>query len=193
MIPIPAHRGASSRDDPVGGAGSGVPRVRLVTAGSGGPVPRPPGTTTWPRGARCTEPEAMPEKEARDPAQNRHGGAPRGARPASWDAGTPLGARPAASWQANRCRCTGAPVGAPPTPHRGGKSFKPRAQSRRGNKGARVASTRIRRLGRASIRAFTPVCAGYAETQRFAAPPVVVGSRKNSTQPTAIRYSHCRV
>ena len=30
--------------------------------------PRPPGTTTWPREARCTDPEAMPEMEARDPA-----------------------------------------------------------------------------------------------------------------------------
>src|SRR4051795_12867728 len=69
-----------------GGAGSGVLRPRLVTAGSGGPGPRPPGTTTWLRGARCTDPEAMPEMEARPPAKNRHGGAPRGERPASWDA-----------------------------------------------------------------------------------------------------------
>src|SRR5713226_654196 len=52
----------------------------------GGPGPRPPGTRTWPRGARATDPEAMPETEARPPAQNRHGGAPRGARP-------PLGTR----------------------------------------------------------------------------------------------------
>src|SRR5262249_42077005 len=36
--------------------------------------------TTWLRGARCTDPEEMPEKEARPPAQNRHGGAPRGER-----------------------------------------------------------------------------------------------------------------
>src|SRR5262245_11702135 len=35
---------------------------------------------TWLRGARCTDPEEMPEKEARPPAQNRHGGAPRGER-----------------------------------------------------------------------------------------------------------------
>src|SRR3954471_11815205 len=35
MICILAHGGASSRDDPVGGAGSGVLRPRLVTAGSG--------------------------------------------------------------------------------------------------------------------------------------------------------------
>ena len=38
---ILAHGGASSRDDPVGGAGSGVLRPRLVTAGSGGPGHRP--------------------------------------------------------------------------------------------------------------------------------------------------------
>src|SRR4051812_811263 len=69
-----------------GGAGSGVLRPRLVTAGSGGPGHRPPGKTTWLRGARCTDPEAMPEMEARPPAENRHGGAPRGERPASWDA-----------------------------------------------------------------------------------------------------------
>src|SRR5262245_45970282 len=35
---------------------------------------------TWLRGARCTDPEEMPEKEARPPTQNRHGGAPRGER-----------------------------------------------------------------------------------------------------------------
>ena len=47
--------------------------------------------TTWLRGARCTDPEAMPEMEARPPAENRHGGAPRGERPASWDAPHPAG------------------------------------------------------------------------------------------------------
>jgi hypothetical protein len=73
-------RGVSG-DDPEGGAGSGVLRLRLVTAGSGGPGHRPPGIRTWLRGARCTDPEAMPEMEARPPAKNRHGGAPRGARP----------------------------------------------------------------------------------------------------------------
>src|SRR3954452_20872164 len=50
-IPILAHGGASSRDDPEGRAGSGVLRPRLVTAGSGGPGHRPPGMTTWLRGA----------------------------------------------------------------------------------------------------------------------------------------------
>src|SRR6476620_319585 len=69
-----------------GGAGSGVLRPRLVTAGSGGPGHRPPGIMTWLRGVRCTDPEAMPEMKARPPAENRHGGAPRGERPASWDA-----------------------------------------------------------------------------------------------------------
>src|SRR3954462_8477882 len=77
---------ASSGDGPEGGARSGVLRPRLVTAGSGGPGHRPPGMMTWLRGARCTDPEAMPEMEARPPAENRHGGAPRGERPASWDA-----------------------------------------------------------------------------------------------------------
>src|SRR3954468_15343480 len=69
-----------------GGAGSGVLRPRLVTAGSGGPGHRPPGMMTWLRGARCTDSEAMPAMEARAPDENRHGGAPRGERPASWDA-----------------------------------------------------------------------------------------------------------
>src|SRR4029078_5900963 len=65
-----------------GGAGRGVLRPRLVTAGSGGPGHRPPGCEEL----RCTDPEAMPGMEARPPAENRHGGAPRGERPGSWDA-----------------------------------------------------------------------------------------------------------
>jgi hypothetical protein len=52
-IPSLAHRGASSGGDPEGGARRGVLRRRLVTVASGGPGPRPPGTTTWLRGARC--------------------------------------------------------------------------------------------------------------------------------------------
>src|SRR6476646_7062961 len=78
-------RGVSG-DDPEGGARSGVLRPRLGTADSGGPGHRPPGMMTWLRGARCTDPEEMPEMEARPPAENRHGGAPRGERPASRDA-----------------------------------------------------------------------------------------------------------
>src|SRR4051795_7945697 len=101
-----------------GGAGSGVLRPRLVTAGSGGPGHRPPGTTTWLRGARCTDPEAMPEMEARPPAENRHGGAPRGERPASWDAPHSAGCGSVASHK--RDKRNSAPVGAPPTPLRVG-------------------------------------------------------------------------
>src|SRR4051812_12824596 len=100
-----------------GGAGSGVLGPRLVPAGSGGPGHRPPGTTTWLRGARCTDPEAMSEMEARPPAKNRHGGAPRGERPASWDA--PRLTRADQSRLANATTTNiSAPVGAPPTPPR---------------------------------------------------------------------------
>src|SRR5262245_1272625 len=61
----------------------------------GGSGPRPPGTMTWLRGACCTDPEEMPEKEARPLAQNRHGGAPRGER-------VPLDARRASPGTARR-------------------------------------------------------------------------------------------
>src|SRR5262249_32214939 len=71
---LKAERGVAS-----GGGGS-------QPLAPGGPGPRPSGTTTWLRGARCTDPEAMPETEARPRVKTRHGGAPRGERPASWDA-----------------------------------------------------------------------------------------------------------
>src|SRR6476469_5856860 len=109
--------GPSSRDDPEGGAGSGVLRLRLVTADSGGPGHRPPGIRTWLRGARCTDPEAMPEMEARPPAENRHGGAPRGELPASWYAPHPAGCGSVAPHQ--RDIRTSAPVGAPSAPRSG--------------------------------------------------------------------------
>src|SRR5215510_2683934 len=106
-------------------------RNRLAPGGSG---PRPPGTTTWLRGARCTDPEEMPEKEARPPAQNRHGGAPRGER-------VPLDARRASlgvDRRAPKRATTGlAPFGAPLAPHGadGKKRDKqnPGAATRRGN------------------------------------------------------------
>src|SRR5262245_30367556 len=97
---ILAHLRGRLRRRAEGGAGSGVLRSRLVTVGPGRPGTRPPGTTTWLRGARCTDPEEMPEKEARPPAQNRHGGAPRGER-------VPLDARrasPGADRRASRAR-----------------------------------------------------------------------------------------
>src|SRR5205809_1891664 len=69
------------------GARRGVPRRRLVTAAPGGTGPRPPGTTTRTRGARCDrsgsnsgEGSAGPEPKI---ATVR---APGGGRPALWDA-----------------------------------------------------------------------------------------------------------
>jgi hypothetical protein len=80
---ILAHLRGCLRRRAEGGAGSGVLRPRLVTKAPGGSGPRPPGTTTRLRGARCTNPEEMPEMEARPPTENRRGGAPkRRARPA---------------------------------------------------------------------------------------------------------------
>src|SRR5947208_9148560 len=78
---------ACSRDDPECGARRGVLRRRLVTV-------RPGRCGTPPsrhydlaaRSSLCGS-CVMRETEARGPsAQNRHGGAPRGERPATWDA-----------------------------------------------------------------------------------------------------------
>src|SRR5262249_50962479 len=105
-------RGVSG-DDPEGGAGSGVLRRRLVTARLG---TRPPGTTTWLRGARCTDPKATARRcrtagaegdgsaaprpttatvERREASVPRHGtqGASLGAWPAALRAG-PTGVPP---------------------------------------------------------------------------------------------------
>src|SRR5215510_4007388 len=106
----------------------------------------------WPREAReaarqalrpgCEELAArirvMPETEARPRVKNRHGGAPRGERPASWDA------RRLARRLAYRVmiRPTGVPpstrtfLGAPPTPRFGVSEARmqtPDAKTRRGN------------------------------------------------------------
>jgi hypothetical protein len=65
----------------------------------------------------------IPQTEARPPAKNRHGGAPKGARPASWDAGRFASARTCRVMvRPTGCRCTRAPLGAPPT-LRGGNRF----------------------------------------------------------------------
>ena len=55
--------------------------------------------------------------EARPPAENRHGGAPRGERPASWDAPHPAGCGVVAPHP--RDNRHSAPVGAPPAPRSG--------------------------------------------------------------------------
>ena len=71
--------------------------------------------------------------EARPPAENRHGGAPRGERPASWDAPRLTSAEVAPRKRDNN---TNAPVGAPPAPLREGcEGIKtnPGAETRRGN------------------------------------------------------------
>ena len=115
----------------------GVSRLRLATVVPRGPGSRPPGTMTWLRGARCTDPEEMPEKEARPPAQNRHGGAPRGARP---DRKGRRASRRVPGLQRycrpTGCRCTRAPVGAPPTPRSGWKNSPTRAQCAAGTREA---------------------------------------------------------
>src|SRR5262244_674128 len=101
---------------------------------------------TWLRGARCTEPKATArrcrtagaEGDGSGPeAQNRHGGAPRGERPASWDARR-LARRLACRVMCtpNGCRCTRTSLGAPPTPRFGvgeAKSQTPDAKMRHGN------------------------------------------------------------
>src|SRR6266849_6612742 len=60
-------RGVSG-DDPEGGARRGVPRRWLVTVRPGRQGPRPPGTTTWVRGARCTDP-SLPKRQRRRVAE----------------------------------------------------------------------------------------------------------------------------
>ena len=57
------------------------PLLRLVTAGSGGKGPRLPGTMTWLRGASLHGCGGNAANGSAAPAENRHGGAPRGARP----------------------------------------------------------------------------------------------------------------
>src|SRR5712672_1417087 len=76
MLPILAHEGASPETILKAERGVAFRGWRLVTACVGRQKrvyarrdalwgPRPPGTTTWLRGARCTDREAMPEMEAR--------------------------------------------------------------------------------------------------------------------------------
>src|SRR5262249_2668076 len=79
---------ACSRDDPECGARRGVLRRRLVTVRPG--RLRDPALQALRPGCEelaGTDPAQMPgERGAAPGAQNRHGGAPRGERPASWDA-----------------------------------------------------------------------------------------------------------
>src|SRR5882724_4940670 len=112
-----SSRGVSG-DDPEGGAGSGVLRraARNRSPREAREVARQalrPGCEELAERIRV-----MPETEARPRVKNRHGGAPRGERPALWDA------RRLARRLACRVMCTptGVPpstrtfLGAPPTP-----------------------------------------------------------------------------
>src|SRR5262249_5116424 len=77
---ILAHLRGRLRRRAEGGAGSGVLRPRLVTVGPGRPGTPPARHYDLAARSSLHNPEEMPEKEARPPAQNRHGGAPRGER-----------------------------------------------------------------------------------------------------------------
>jgi hypothetical protein len=90
----------------------------------------------------------MPETEARPTATNRHGGAPKGARPTLLDAGRFASARACRVMACpTGCRCTRAPVGAPPTPQGGDSISKTRAQSRSGNAMGCLTSEEVNRNG----------------------------------------------
>src|SRR5262249_41991767 len=92
---ILAHLRGRLRRRAEGGAGSGVLRPRLVTVGPGRPGTPPARHYDLAARSSLHNPEEMPEKEARPPAQNRHGGAPRGER-------VPLDARRASPGTARR-------------------------------------------------------------------------------------------
>src|SRR4051812_43507760 len=131
---ILAHGGASSRDDPVGGAGSGVLRPRLVTAGSGGPGHRPPGIMTWLRGAslygsggNAGDGSAAPGRKSPRWSAERRASRVMG-RAAPHSRGSVASRK--------RDNRDSAPVGAPPTPLRvgcEGIETNPGAATRRGN------------------------------------------------------------
>jgi hypothetical protein len=112
------------------GARRGVLRRRLATAAPGGRDPARQALRPGREELAVTEPDPPKLRQRRVTrrgkrgtrrAQNRHGGAPRGERPASWDA------RRLARRLACRVMCTptGVPpstrtsLGAPPTPQRG--------------------------------------------------------------------------
>src|SRR6266699_129075 len=138
---------ACSRDDPECGVRRGVLRRLLVTARLGRQGPRPPGTTTWVRGARCTDPqgtcpavvgrrapketEARPREPKTATVERREASVPRhGTQGASQAPGLPRYGRP------NGCRCTRTFLGAPPNPRFGVSEAKlqnPDAKLRRGN------------------------------------------------------------
>src|ERR1700716_1476847 len=124
-----AHRGASSRDDPEGGARRGVPRLGLVTASLGRFGNRPPGTMT--RAARSSLHVLRRKCRGRkrgSEAEKRHGGAPRGAPPSA-EGGT----WPATLLRAYRVPLHPGRLSALRHPSIGVEKVKARAQIRREN------------------------------------------------------------
>src|SRR4051812_7026082 len=123
-----------------GGARSGVLRPRLVTAGSGGPGHRPPGMTTWLRGAslygsggNAGDGSAAPgRKSPRWSAERRASrvmgrAAPRWVRTVAYH---------------KRDKRNSAPVGAPPTPP-GGMDAKGKARTRAQQRAAGTKNTAL--------------------------------------------------
>src|SRR6476661_6723737 len=86
--------------------------ARLPCTQTPGGSGNPPSATTSGR-EELADGEAFLLHPARDRANNRRGGAPRGERPASWDVRRPLAPAGLRYWPADGCRCTRAPVGAP--------------------------------------------------------------------------------
>src|SRR6476620_7366969 len=134
MICILAHEGRLPETVLKGGAGSGVLRPRLVTAGSGGPGHRPPGMTTWLRGASLYG----------SGGNAGDGSAAPGRKSPWWSAerrASRVMGRAAPRWvridaSRKRDKRNSAPVGAPPTPLRVGCEWietNPGAATRRGN------------------------------------------------------------
>ena len=129
-------RGVSG-DGPEGGAGSGVLRLRLVTVA-------PEGSETARRALRPVLPGSwlhvlrreMAGPETRTRAENRHGGAPRGAASRSQGTQGRLASAPACSVTAGQPvpRKHRAPVGAPPTPHGVEKVARPGRQCAAGTR-----------------------------------------------------------
>src|SRR3954452_10835249 len=117
-----------------GGAGSGVLRPRLVTAGSGGPGHRPPGMMTWLRGAslygsggNAGDGSAAPGRKSPRWSAERRASRVMG-RSAPHSRGSVASRK--------RDNRDSAPVGAPPTPLRVGCEWietNPGATTRRGN------------------------------------------------------------
>jgi hypothetical protein len=112
------------------------PAVRLVIACSGGTDTARRALRPVPRGARCTRCGGNAAAGSAEPEpKNRHGGAPRGERPALWDARRLASAWHAASSHAQRVlSAASVRLSALRPPLIGlGTKFTTRAQSRRGN------------------------------------------------------------